>query len=191
MFQSHSVQNASVSVFGWRQYQMNSILSPLLPKVQTHISPVPQVLEPLRPGAGSFLVEGVLNDGEVVSDRSLLGEEGEAHNVGHGSEGAADLELLGGQILLNIEVLDAVEESVNGGFLLPWGDSHLLIAVGVFIDLYHLSDEGAAGISRVNTRIEGVVSVEIILPHTVVAHAWDIPASSCCRVEHFVLYYNY
>lgn len=119
---------------------MNSILSPLLPKVQTHISPVSQVLEPFRPGAGSFLVEGVLNDGEVVSDRRLLGEEGEPHNVGHGSEGAADLELLGGQILLNIEVLDAVEESMNGGFLLPWGDSHLLIAVGVFIDLYHLSD---------------------------------------------------
>ena len=80
---------------------------------------------------------------------------------------------------------------MNGGFLLPWGDSHLLIAVGVFIDLYHLSDEGAAGISWVNTRIEGVVSVEIILPHTVVAHAWDISASSCCRVEHFFLYYNY
>jgi hypothetical protein len=191
MFQSHSVQNASVRVVGWSQYLMNSKLSPLLPEVQTHISSVPQVLEPFRPSAGSFLVEGVLNDGEVISDRRLLGEEGETHNVGHGSEGTANLELLGGQILLDIEVLDAVEDSVNGGFLLPGGDSHLLIAVGVFINLYHLSDEGAARISRVNTRIEGVVSIVIVLPHTVVAHAWDIPASSCCRVEHFVLYYNY
>ena len=170
---------------------MNSKLSPLLSEVQTHIPSVPQVLEPFSPGAGGFLVEGVLHYGEMVSYRRHLGKEGEAHNVGHGSEGAADLKLLGGQILLNIEVLDAVEESMNGRFLLPWGNSHLLIAVGVFIDLYHLSDKGAAGISRVNTRIEGVVSVEIVLPHTVVAHAWDIPASSCCRVEHFVLYYNY
>lgn len=80
---------------------------------------------------------------------------------------------------------------MNSGFLLPRGDSHLLIAVGVFIDLHHLSDEGAAGISRVNSRIEGVVSVEIILPHTVVAHARDVPTSTCRRVEHFVLYYNY
>ena len=75
---------------------------------------------------------------------------------------------------------------MNCGLLLPGSDSHLLIAVGVIIDLHHLSDEGAAGISRINTRIESVVGVVIVLPHTVVAHAWDIPASSCCRVEHFV-----
>ena len=80
---------------------------------------------------------------------------------------------------------------MDGGFLLPGSDSHLLIAIGVLIDLYNLSNEGAGGISRVDTSIEGVVSVEIVLPHTVVPHSWDIPASSCCRVEHFVLYYNF
>ena len=170
---------------------MNSKLPPLLPEVQTHIPSVPQVLEPFSPGAGGFLVEGVLHDGEMVSYRRHLGEEGEAHNVGHGSEGTSDLDLLGGQILLEIEVLDSVKESVDGGFLLPRSDSHLLIAVGVLIDLYNLSHEGTGGISRVNSRIEGVVSVVIVLPHTVVPHAWDIPASSCCRVEHFVLYYNF
>ena len=169
---------------------MNSKLPPLLPEVQTHIPSVPQVLEPFSPGAGGFLVEGVLHYGEMVSYRRHLGEEGEAHNVGHGSEGTADLDLFGGQILLEIEVLDAVEKTVDGGFLLPGSDSHLLIAIGVLIDLYNLSNEGAGGISRVDTRIEGVVSVEIVLPHTVVPHSWDIPASSCCRVEHFVLYYN-
>ena len=73
----------------------NSELSPLLSEVQTHITSVPEVLEPFTPGSGSFLVEGVLYDREVVSDRRLLGEEGEAHNVGHGSEGTADLDLLG------------------------------------------------------------------------------------------------
>ena len=170
---------------------MNSKLPPLLPEVQTHIPSVPQVLEPFSPGAGGFLVEGVLHDGEMVSYRRHLGEEGEAHNVGHGSEGTADLDLLGRQILLEIEVLDAVEESMYGGFLIPGSDSHLLIAIGVLIDLHNLSDEGAGGISRVDARIEGVVSVIIVLPHTVVPHAWDIPASSCCRVEHFVLYYNF
>ena len=118
---------------------MNSKLPPLLPEVQTHIPSVPQVLEPFSPGAGGFLVEGVFHNGEVVSYRRHLGEEGEAHNVGHGSEGTADLDLLGGQILLEIEVLDAVEESVDGGFLLPGSDSHLLIAIGVLIDLYNLS----------------------------------------------------
>jgi len=170
---------------------MNSKLPPLLPEVQTHIPSVPQVLEPFSPGADGFLVESVLHYGEMVSYSRHLGEEGEAHNVGHGSEGTSDLDLLGAQILLEIEVLDAVEKTVDGGFLLPGSDSHLLIAIGVLIDLYNLSNEGAGGISRVDTRIEGVVSVEIVLPHTVVPHSWDIPASSCCRVEHFVLYYNF
>ena len=118
---------------------MNSKLSPLLPEVQTHIASVPQVLEPFSPGSSGFLVEGVLHDGEMVSYCRHLGEEGEPHNVGHGSEGTADLDLLGGQILLEIEVLDAVEESVDGGFLLPGSDSHLLIAICVLIDLYNLS----------------------------------------------------
>ena len=170
---------------------MNSKLPPLLPEVQTHIPSVPQVLEPFSPGAGGFLIEGVLHDGEMVSYRRHLGEEGEPHNVGHGSEGTSDLDLLGAQILLEIEVLDAVEKTVDGGFLLTGSDSHLLIAIGALIDLYNLSNEGAGGISRVDTRIEGVVSVEIVFPHTVVPHSWDIPASSCCRVEHFVLYYNF
>ncbi len=170
---------------------MNSKLSPLLSEVQTHIPSVPQVLEPFSPGAGGFLVEGVLHYGEMVSYRRHLGKEGEPHNVGHGSEGTADLDLFGGQILLEIEVLDAVEKTMDCGFLLPGSDSHLLIAIGVLIDLYNLSNEGAGGISRVDTRIEGVVSVEIVLPHTVVPHSWDISASSCCRVEHFVLYYNF
>ena len=123
----------------------------------------------------------------MVPETCPLREEREAHDVGHGSEGATNLDLLWSQVLLNIKVLDAIEQGVNSGLLLTWSDSHLLIAIGAVINLDNLSDEGAARIGRINTRIESVVTVVVILPGAIVAHARDVPASSCCRVEHFFI----
>ena len=135
---------------------------PLLPEVQTHITSISKVLEPFSPGASGLLHQSVLSDREVVSEAGSLWEEREAHNIGHGSEGAADLDLFRCQVLLNVEVLHTVKKSMNGGLLLTWSDSHLLVAVSTVIDLNDLPDKSTARVSGVNTSIEGIVSLIVI-----------------------------
>lgn len=164
---------------GKSAFQMDSILSPLLSQIETHITSISQVLEPLSPSVIGLLCEGILNNGEVIASRGKLGEEREAHNVGEGAEGTADLDLFGGQLLLNVEVFHSIQERMNCGLLLSWSDSHLLIAVGVVIHLHNLSDECTLGISRINTGIESVMSVVIIIVNTVVAHARDVSTATC------------
>ncbi len=156
----------------------DSILSPLLSQVKTHVTSISQVLEPLSPSVIGLLCEGVLNDGEVVAETGSFGEEGEAHNVGEGAEGTTDLDLFRGQLLLNVEVFHSVQERMNGGLILSRSDSHLLIAVGVVIHLHNLSDECALGISRVDTGIESVMSVVIISVNAVVAHPRDVSTAT-------------
>lgn len=64
-------------------------------------------------------------------------------------------------MLLQVEILDAVELSVDDGALLARGDSGLFIAVGVLVDLNKLADESALGVSGVNTSVEGLVGLEV------------------------------
>ena len=54
---------------------MFSKLSPLLSQVEAHIASISQVLEPLSPCVVGFLGKGVLNNGEMLSGHSHLGEK--------------------------------------------------------------------------------------------------------------------